>query len=186
MSDRRIDKLYEEIYADESGGFLGFFSSSDKNKQKERRLETYYSTNESTSKQRDPRMSPPGIRDEDFSSNSKNFNTYRDAQLYKEEYLLKKRQRRQMKQTAKDIQAQNDPMYQLWQELQDQDEELIFNDNTLIVNDFSYNTSQKIAITSMSNLYASGIESSRAHISMPDISIKSRGDSLNAQMMLSM
>lgn len=77
MSEKRIDRLYEEIYADESGGFLGFFSSSDKNKKDQRRLETYYETNESM--RRDPRMSPPSINDADFSSNSKSFNTFRDA-----------------------------------------------------------------------------------------------------------
>lgn len=47
LSDKRIDKLYEEIYADDSGGFMGFFSSSEKNKKDQRRLETYYGTSES-------------------------------------------------------------------------------------------------------------------------------------------
>lgn len=80
FSDKRVEKLYDEIYNDESGAFFGgFFSSSDKNKKDIRRLETYYGTNESQSRQRDPRMSPPNMSDTDFSSNSKNFNTFRDA-----------------------------------------------------------------------------------------------------------
>lgn len=47
FSDKRIDKLYDEIYNDESSPFFAFFSSSDKNKKDVRRLETYFSTNES-------------------------------------------------------------------------------------------------------------------------------------------
>lgn len=96
--------------------------------------------------------------------------------MYKEEYLQQKKKRKTNKLTAKDMQAQNDPMYQLWQELQDQDEELIFSESTQLINDFNYSSvQQKFSMTSMSNMYTSGIESSRAHMSMQDVHMKSKG-----------
>ena len=82
FSDKRIDKLYDEIYNDESSPFFAFFSSSDKNKKDVRRLETYYATNETIARGgggggiRDPRMSPNNMSDSEFNSN---FNTLRDA-----------------------------------------------------------------------------------------------------------
>jgi hypothetical protein len=83
FSDKRIDKLYDEIYNDESSPFFAFFSSSDKNKKDVRRLETYYATNETIARNatgaasiRDPRMSPNNMSDSEFNSN---FNTLRDA-----------------------------------------------------------------------------------------------------------
>ena len=70
-------------------------------------------------------------------------------------------------------QLQNDPLFLLWQELQDQDDELIFSESCQIVTDNYSNTNR---ITSMSNLYASGIESSRAGTN--DNSYKQRGGGL--------
>lgn len=114
MSDKRIERLYDEIYSDESGAFFGFFQSADKKKKDVRRLESYYET--TTGRQRDNRISPPIMSETDYSSNT-NFNTFRDAAYHKEEYQRKKTLKKKL--TAKDLKTENDPLAQLWQELQD-------------------------------------------------------------------
>ena len=79
FSDKRIDKLYDEIYNDESKPFFDFFSNNDKNKKDVRKLETYYATNESLARGgRDPRMSPNHVSDSEFNSN---FNSMKDTQI---------------------------------------------------------------------------------------------------------
>lgn len=75
--------------------------------------------------------------------------------------------------TAKDQQI--DPLAQLWQELQDQDEELLFSDSCRVQHDYS--SVQRNAIASMSSLYVSGIESSR--VTMHESSSKLKDSQFN-------
>ena len=82
MSENRIEKLYDEIYSEESGAFFGFFANTDKGARKGGpRLDTY-GTNGSQSKH-DQRSSPRENADSEFASSS-NFNTFKDPQFHRE------------------------------------------------------------------------------------------------------
>ena len=92
--------LYDEIYNDESSPFFAFFSSSDKNKKDVRRLETYYATNDASSREGwDPRMSPNAGSDSEFNSN---FKSMRDTHSQNREEFMMKKKLKSKKMTSKD------------------------------------------------------------------------------------
>ena len=100
FTDNRIDKLYDEICNDESSPFFAFFSSSDKNKKDVRRLETYYATNDASSREGwDPRMSPNAGSDSEFNSN---FKSMRDTHSQNREEFMMKKKLKSKKMTSKD------------------------------------------------------------------------------------
>jgi len=88
MNEKRVEKLYDEIYSEESGAFFGFFTNTDKGLKKGGpRLDTY-GTNESQSKN-NQRSSPQNNPDSEFASNS-NFNTFKDPQFHREQHEQEK------------------------------------------------------------------------------------------------
>ena len=100
MNEKRIEKLYDEIYSEESGAFFGFFSSSDKNAKKIGPMLDTYGTNESQGKN-NQRSSPQNNADGEFASNS-NSNTFKDPQFHKEQHEQEKKKQKSKKQNQKD------------------------------------------------------------------------------------
>jgi hypothetical protein len=90
MSENRVEKLYDEIYSEESGAFFGFFTNTDKGSKKVGpRLDTY-GTNESQSKH-NQRSSPRDNADSEFISKSvSTFNTLKDPQFHREQHEQEK------------------------------------------------------------------------------------------------